>query len=203
MLDLWYQETGQLFRLHREPCASQEKLHWGGRGRGAGRVLAARVSHTRRFGRRRQRQRQRQAPPGRARARGSGGRRLPPSVARSLSLLLARRLRGRALSQRSREGRRGAKDADKFPQQPQIPAQAEAAAQTGQESAPRRSARPERPRRGAPGPFALRGAAVRDPMRRAREGREIRSPGGERQRRRAVLQLLEAGIGRQEAAERT
>lgn len=40
-------------------------------------------------------------------------------------------------------------------------------------------------------------------MRRARKGRESRSPGGERQRRRAVLQLLEAGVGRQEAAERT
>ncbi|XP_027964477.1 uncharacterized protein LOC114213464 [Eumetopias jubatus] len=240
----------QLFPPHREPCASQEKLHWwvpevhsarapgdahgsglcprrahasnltpqavagcerGGAKRAAGpRCPQAPPRGWRRGGRgwwrvlrRRQRQRQRQAPPGRAGARGSGGRRLPPSVARSLSLLLARRLRGRALSQSSREGRRGAKDADKFPQQPQIPAQAEAAAQTGQESAPRRSARPERLRRGAPGPFALRGAAVRDPMRRAREGREIRSPGGERQRRRAVLQLLEARIGRQEAAERT
>ncbi|KAF3821245.1 hypothetical protein GH733_011398, partial [Mirounga leonina] len=138
---------------------------------------------------------------GHGRAARAGAGCLPPSLARSPSCLLAGC--GAGLSQRSQEGRRGAKDADKFPQQPQIPAQAEAAAQTGQESAPRRSARPERPRRGAPGPFALRGAAVRDPMRRAREGREIRSPGGERQRRRAVLQLLEAGIGRQEAAERT
>lgn len=40
-------------------------------------------------------------------------------------------------------------------------------------------------------------------MRRARKGREIRSPGGARRRRRAVLQLLELGSGRQEAAERT
>ncbi|CAK7294066.1 hypothetical protein VULLAG_LOCUS3780 [Vulpes lagopus] len=179
----------------------------GGRGRGAGRALAAGVSHTRRFGRRRrrQRQRQRQAPPGPARARGSGGRRLPPSVARSLPLPLARRLRGRAPPGALGQEEGGAEDADKFPQQPQIPAQAEAAAPTGQGRARRGAHGQSVPGggRGAPGPFALRGAAGRDPMRRAREGRAIRSPGGARQRRRAVLQLLEAGIGRQEAAERT
>lgn len=101
------------------------------------------------------------------------------------------------------KGRRGAEDADKFPQQPRIPAKAEAAAPTGQQRAPRRSVRPERPRRGSPGPFALGGAVGRDLMRRARKGREIRSPGGARRRRRAVLQLLEPGSGRQEAAERT
>lgn len=122
--------------------------------------------------------------------------------ARSLALPPACSPAARLGSPPALSGRKeGAKDADKFPQQPQILAQAEAAAPTGQESASRRSARPERPRRGVSRPFTLRGASGRDPMRRAREGREIRSPGGER--RRAVLQLLEAGIGRQEAEERT
>lgn len=61
----------------------------GGRGRSAGRALAARVSHTRRFGRRRQRQQQ--APPGRARARGLGRAPAASSLPRRL---LARSLSG-------------------------------------------------------------------------------------------------------------
>lgn len=127
---------------------------------------------------------------------GSGGRRLSPYVACSSAA-------GSGSPQRSRNSRRGAEDPDKFAQQPRIPAKAEAAAPTGQQRAPRRNARPERPRPGTPGPFALRGAVGWDPMRRAREGREIPSPGGARRRRRAVLQLLEPGSCRQEAAERT
>lgn len=75
---------------------------------------------------------------------GSGGRRLPPSVACSLAA-------SPGSPQRSRKGRRGPEDADKFSQQPQIPAKAEVAAPTGQQRAALRSARPERPRRGRPG----------------------------------------------------
>ncbi|CAD7687570.1 unnamed protein product [Nyctereutes procyonoides] len=127
------------------------------------------------------------------------GRAPAASLRRSLALPPAGSLAaGPGSPRRSREGRRGAEDADKFPQQPQIPAQGRARRGAHGQSVPGGG-------RGAPGPFALRGAAGRDPMRRAREGRAIRSPGGarQRQRRRAVLQLLEAGIGRQEAAERT
>lgn len=136
----------------------------GGRGRGAGRALADRVSHTRRFGRRRQRQRQ--APPGRARARGLGrapAASLPPSLRRSLALPPAclpagGRAHPTTLGKEERGG--GTEEADKFPQQRRIPAKAEPAAPTGQERAPRRSALPERPRRGASGPFALLGAGA-------------------------------------------
>jgi hypothetical protein len=71
-----------------------------GRGRGAGRALAARVSHTRRLGRRRQRQ----APPGRARV-GAGC--LPPSLAGSPACLLAGGGVGlvSTLSERKKRGR--------------------------------------------------------------------------------------------------
>lgn len=145
----------------------------------------------------------RQAPPGRARA--CGLRRAPAaSLRRSLALPPACSLAaGPGSPRRSLEGRRGAEDADKFPQQPRIPAKAEAVASTGQEGAPQLSARLERRRKGAPEPFSLRGAAGRDPMRRALAGHEIRSPGDARRRRKAGLQPPELVSGRQEAAERT
>lgn len=78
------------------------------------------------------------------------GRAPAASLRRSLALPPACSPAATPSSPPALSGRKeGAKDADKFPQQPQIPAQAEAAAPTGQESASRRSARLERPRRGA------------------------------------------------------
>lgn len=110
-------------------------------------------------------------------------------------------VRDRPSPLRKEEGE--AENADKFAYQRGIPAKTETAPPTGSSALRSRAQSVRSGERGVPGPFALCGAAGRDPMRRAREGLEIRRPGGARRRRRAVLQLPEPGSGRQEAAERT
>nr|XP_044635131.1 translation initiation factor IF-2-like [Equus asinus] len=83
---------------------------------------------------------------GRRRRDWNGQGRAPAASLRSLARSLSRPpAAGPGSPQRSREGRRGAEDADKFPQRPRIQTKAEAAAPTGQERVPRRSARPGRP----------------------------------------------------------
>lgn len=128
---------------------------------------------------------------------------LPPSLARSPACLLAGR--GPGSPHHSWEGRKGRGDRGSR----QVPAAAADPGQggacgsdgTGARSAAERTARASE--EGGVWAFRSPWGRGRDPMRRAREGREIRSPGGARRRRRAVLQLPEPGSGRQEAAERT
>lgn len=129
---------------------------------------------------------------------GTGARARAGACCLGLSLALPP-AEGPRSAQHLRKGRAGAEDA-KFVEQPQVLAEAEAAAPTGQAGARSAAGRTAGVRGlGRSGP-ALSALAGWDPMRRAREGRETLSPGGARRKRRAALQLGGSESGRQEAA---